>query len=365
MLLSRRALFKHPMGGAGSAPQAHADSATPAVNDSVTAPRRLGANEVGAGYWLHLSRAAMACKFEITLPDELSHHLDAANAALDVIDALEAQLTIFRDSSELSAINRDAAAAPVVCEPQLFNLLRLCEGLHRQTDGAFDITSTPLSKVWGFLRRQGRLPTADEIAAARANVGMTKVSLDPEVKTVRFSQPGVSLNLGGIGKGYALDRIASDIYTAGVDTALLTAGASSVRAVGAGPDGAGYRVGVRDPFNHRRRYGTITLRNNALGVSGAGEQFFDCEGRRYGHIIDPRSGWPVEGRALVAVTAPTATLADALATAFFVTGPAAAERYIQQHPDVGVVVLDMPLPGRRPEPLVLGRNTQWRVNRAP
>jgi thiamine biosynthesis lipoprotein len=364
MLLSRRALFTHPKRGSQSAAKPRPAVASPAANGAAAAGRVPGSFDTAAGYWLHLSRAAMACKFEITLPAELSHQLDAANAALDAIDALEDQLTIFRDTSELATINRDAAAGPVAVETQLFTLLQLCQTLHQQTEGAFDITSTPLSRVWGFLRRAGRLPTPDELISARALVGMDKVALGPKMKTVRFTQPGLSLNLGGIGKGYALDRVASDLYGAGVDTALLSAGASSLRALGAGPDGDGYRVGVRDPFDHKRRYGTITLRNNALGVSGAGEQFFECEGRRYGHIIDPRTGWPTEGRALVAVTAPSATLADALATAFFVGGRALAERYIQRHPDVGVVLLDMPLPGRRPEPIVLGRNTQWRVNRA-
>jgi thiamine biosynthesis lipoprotein len=360
-MLSRRALLRHPTSGSGSRSAAKFRPEPAASRASARIP---GSFDTAAGYWLHLSRSAMACKFEITLPAELSGHLDAANAALDGIDALEAQLTIFRDSSELAAINRDAATTAVPVETQLFTLLSLCQTLHRETDGAFDITSTPLSRIWGFLRREGRLPTDDELASARAAVGMSHVELGPQVKTVRFGHPGVSLNLGGVGKGYALDRVAADLYQAGVDTALLSAGSSSLRAIGAGPDGGGYKVGLRDPFDHDRRHGTITLRDNALGVSGAGEQFFEVDGRRYGHIIDPRSGWPVEGRALVAVTAPTGTLADALATAFFVGGRELAERYIQRHPDVGVVLMDMPLPGRRPQTVVLGRNTQWRVNRA-
>ena len=352
MLLSRRALFTLPKKGPKSAPKPR-----PAAG---AGQRPFDAT----GFWVHLSRTAMACRFEVTLPGELSHHLDAAKNALDVIDTLEDQLTIFRDSSEMSAINRGAALAPVQVEKQLFDLLRLCKTLHKQTAGAFDITSTPLSRVWGFLRRAGRLPTPEELSAALVDVGMDKVSFGTKMKTVRFSRPGVSLNLGSIGKGYALDRIAAGLYADGVDTALLSAGSSSLRAVGAGPEGAGYRVGLRDPFNHKRRYGTVTLHDNALGVSGAGEQFFEVDGRRYGHIIDPRKGWPVEGRALVAVTAPTATEADALATAFFVEGPGLAERYIQRHPQVSVVILDMPIAGRRAEPLVFGRNTQWRVNRA-
>jgi thiamine biosynthesis lipoprotein len=293
------------------------------------------------GFWLHLGRPAMACRFEITLPSELEQHLDAARAALDAVDRLEDQLTIFRDSSELSSINREAPHRPVLVEERLLALLLQCQELHRATGGAFDITSTPLSRVWGFLRREGRMPTDEELAAARRLVGMDKVSLDREAQTVRLAEPGVGLNLGSIGKGYALDRVAAEMAGAGVPTALLTAGASSVLALGGGPDGQGYLVGLRDPLDHDRRMGTVRLQDAALGVSGVGEQFFVTDdGRRLGHIIDPRTGWPVEGRAYAAVVAPTAALADALATAFFVGGRAVAERYVKDHPEVSALVLD-------------------------
>ena len=143
------------------------------------------------GYWLHLARTAMACRFEITLPSELGHHLDAAKDALDTIDALETQLTIFRETSELSQVNREAADHPVVVEERLFQLLVECQRLWQLTDGAFDITSTPLSRIWGFLRRQGRLPSADEIAEARACVGMQHVRLDSgRADGVASSAPG-------------------------------------------------------------------------------------------------------------------------------------------------------------------------------
>jgi FAD:protein FMN transferase len=313
------------------------------------------------GYWLHVGRRAMACRFEVTLPSELVHRMDAATAALDTVDALEDQLTIFRDTSELSLVNREAAARPVTVEPRLHDLLCFCQRLWRDSGGAFDITSTALSRAWGFLRRQGRLPAEDELAGARAQVGMQHVALDPADRTVRFDREGVMLNLGGIGKGYALDRVAEQLRAAGVETALMSGGASSLYAVGAGPDGGGYEVGIRDPFDHGRRWGTIRLAGAGLGVSGIGEQSFEVGGRRYGHIIDPRTGWPVEGRALVAVLAPSATLADALATTFFVGGITVAEQYTREHPDVSVVVIDMPLQGKYRPAVVLGRRADWRL----
>jgi thiamine biosynthesis lipoprotein len=312
------------------------------------------------GSWLHLSRRAMACRFEITVPSELAERLPAAHAALDTIDALEDQLSVFRDWSEIAGINREAAEGPLEVEPRLFALLELCRELHALSDGAFDITSTPLSKVWGFLRREGRVPTEDELAEARARVGMRHVVLDPAARTVRFDRPGLALNLGSIGKGYALDRAAADLTAGGIDTALLSAGSSSLLALGDGPDGHGFAVGLRDPQHHDRRLCTVRLRSGALGVSGIGEQKFTVDGKSYGHIIDPRSGWPVEGRLYVAVTAPDATRADALATAFFVAGRALAERYVKQHEDVTVLMIDMPLhPTETGETILLGPTHGW------
>jgi thiamine biosynthesis lipoprotein len=337
------------------------------------------------GYWLHLRREAMACRFEVTLPSELQDWLDAAKDALDAVDRLEDQLSIFRDTSDLSRINRTAAGEPVAVDERLMALLVQCRELHRITGGTFDITSTPLSRVWGFLKREGRVPGDAELSEARALVGMDRVvALDEGAGTIRLAAPGVSLNLGSIGKGYALDRVSEEMARAGVATALLTAGASSILAFGGGPDGQGYLVGLRDPNDHERRLGTVRLTNAALGVSGVGEQSFASDGRRFGHILDPRTGWPVEGRAYAAVVAPTAALADALATAFFVGGRAVAEQYVKSHPEVSALVMDMDSagapgqgqrhtapPGRRipankdQHMAVIGSTSVWSFSRAP
>ncbi len=313
----------------------------------------------GGGFWLHVSRRAMACTFEITLPSELSEQIEQATAALDTVDAIEDELTIFRTTSEIARINRNAFDQPVTVDQTLFDLLALCQSLHRETGGAFDITSTPLSKAWGFLKREGRRPTDDELAEARERVGMQHVALDPAARTVRFLRPGMGLNLGAIGKGHALDRVGAQLRRAGVPTALLTGGASSVMALGAGPDGGGFKVGIRDPAAHRRRLGTVMLADQSLGVSGAGEQFFELDGKRFGHIVDPRTGWPVEGQALVAVAAPGAALADALATAFFVGGRAVAEAYVREHSDVSAALVDMSLMRGNGRAIVLGEALEW------
>src|SRR5437867_9046939 len=245
--------------------------------------RRSGREPEDGGFWVRVHRPAMACRFEITFPGEDSRHIQAAREALDEIDRLEAALTVFRDTSEVAEVNRVAAERPVAVGRHLRTLLELGQALHRETEGAFDVTSTPLSRCWGFLRRQGRLTAAGEIEAARGSVGMTHVALDD--RGVRFTRPGVEVNVNAIGKGYALDRITDLLRRRGVRRALLAAGRSSLRAIGGGREG--FAVDVRSARVTNRPLTRLRVRGAALGTSGAGEQFFEAGGQRYGHVLDP------------------------------------------------------------------------------
>jgi FAD:protein FMN transferase len=296
---------------------------------------RVPRGEREGGHWIRVYRRAMACRFEITLSDEDARHVPAARAALDEVDRIEDALTVFRDSSEVAEVNREAGTGPVVVSPLLFGLLSLCRRLHEATGGAFDPTSASLSRTWGFLVREGRLPPPEEIEAARASVGFDKVELDAGARTVRFRAPGVSLNFGSIGKGYALDLVADRLRSRGVPRALVSGGGSSVLAFGGG---TGFPVDVTSP----RRPGVLArlvIREGALGTSGAGEQFFEKDGRRYGHVIDPRTGWPAEGVVSASAITRVAAEADALSTAFLVGGPALAASYCETHPNVMALLL--------------------------
>jgi thiamine biosynthesis lipoprotein len=298
----------------------------------------------------------MACRFEITLPLGEQTGVGVAKQALEQADRLEAQLTIFRDSSEVSYINRHAASKIVEVTPALFELLSLCQTLHSETAGAFDITSGALSQCWGFLRRQGRIPERGEIEQAKSFVGSDKIFLNRETKTVRFEHSGVSLNLGSIGKGYALDCLKATMQNR-VRTALLSAGSSSLCAVGNGDNDRGWVVGIRHPGQMNKRLAVLRLRDVAMATSGGEEQFFEYEGKRYGHIIDPRSGYPAESVASVTVIAPTAAIADALATAFYVGGRQLAEQYCATHPEILVIMLE----ASAEQPVVFGNNNQCEV----
>ena len=299
--------------------------------------------------WVRVQRRAMACSFEITLDHADARWVPAAQAALNEVAAIEAQLTVFRDTSAIADLNRRAADTDVSCDADLYALLTRCDELSRQTGGAFDITSTPLSRCWGFLRREGRVPSDAEIDHARSIVGHHHVRLDPQTSSIGFRRPGVELNLGAVGKGYALDRAADLLRRRQVTRALLSAGRSSVLAIGG--DGRGWPIDIVSP-RRAQPIARVWLRDAAIGTSGAGEQFVIADGRRFGHVLDPRSGRPAEGWLSASVIGPSATDADALSTAFLVGGPGLTREYCDRH--AGVMALLTPDDGSN-ETLVIGR----------
>jgi thiamine biosynthesis lipoprotein len=300
-------------------------------------------------YLLQVSRRAMACEFQVCLNvGQYSEGTTTALRALDVVDALEEQLSFFRETSELSGVNRNADAGSVVVDPGLFEIVALAQRLNAETGGALDITSTPLWEAWGFSRRAGRVPTEAEIAAALSLVGSSMVELDPQRRTIRFRKVGVRLNLGSMGKGFALDRCAEKLLGSGIEHFLIHGGQSSVLARGAqglvvagskGKADGGWIIGVKHPLRPDRRLGEIRLRDRALGTSGSQAQSFWHKGRRYGHIIDPRTGWPAAQVFTATVLAPTALLADALSTAFYVMEPEASLEYCRSHPGIAAVLV--------------------------
>ena len=307
-------------------------------------------------FLVRVNRQVMACRVEVVLPGELSEQLPLARAALDEADRLEQIMTIFRETSELTRINRRAHEEPVEADAELFSLLVRSAEINSATEGAFDITSTPLSECWGFLRRQGRLPTEEAIAAARARVGMPLVELDAANRTVRFRREGVALNLGAIGKGFALDRMGHFLRTNGVDHALISAGSSSILALGGTPDA--WEIDLRS-VTTGERLAKLRVLNAAVGTSGTGEQFFEAGGVRYGHVIDPRTGQPASGVLSASVIASSAALADALSTAFLIGGVSLAERYCAAHP--GVLAIITPDDGGRHRPVIVGSCLAARV----
>jgi thiamine biosynthesis lipoprotein len=283
----------------------------------------------------------MACEFGVRYHAADGAYVDAPLAALDLVADLEDQLSVYRDYTEVSQINRTAAEHAVEVEPRLFTLLELCTWLHATTGGAFDITSGPLSRAWGFLKREGRLPSEVDIVSALQHVGLANVELDPDHRTIHFLTPGVEINFNAIGKGYALDRVAELLDERGLSDYLCEGGGSSVLARGRdrGGDTGGWAIGVPHPHRRDQHVGEIILRDEALGTSGAGMQFFEADGRRFGHLIDPRTGWPAEGVYTATAVASTAAEADALSTAFYINGPGHTAEYCAEYKNVAAVLV--------------------------
>ncbi|MGC8641674.1 MAG: FAD:protein FMN transferase [Isosphaeraceae bacterium] len=292
---------------------------------------------------LRVHRGGMGSFFEIRMGAQVPGGLDLANRALDVIEALETQLTVYQDDSEVSRLNATAHLEPVAAEPGLFALLQRAVELSRLTGGAYDVTSGALSEAWGFVRGPKRVPDPEVLADAQARTGWHHLRLDPENGTVAFDRPGIRINLGSIGKGYAIDRAVSVIRNHFFPvSALVHGGQSSLYALGSPPGRFGDRweIAVRNPARPEAPLGVLRLRNCGLGTSGGAFQSFVEGGKVYGHILDPRTGEPATGPASVTVLAPTAADADALSTAFFLMGPEAARSYVAAHPDVGILFVE-------------------------
>jgi thiamine biosynthesis lipoprotein len=224
----------------------------------------------------------------------------------------------------------------------LFQLLCQARDISEETAGAFDPTSGPLIALWRRCRAEGRVPTAAEIAEGLAIVGMSHVHFESHPHAIWFDRRGVELNLGAIGKGHAVDRAAAFLVQEGVDSWLFHGGYSSLLVRGSHSGRDAWPVGLKNPLIPHERLGTILLRDQALSTSGSNVQYFRHEGQRYGHILDPRTGWPPSHLLSVSVLAPTAAAADALSTAFFVAGVENSLRYCDNHPEIGAIFVRSP-----------------------
>ena len=287
---------------------------------------------------LAVRRRAMNDDFEVAFSRrDFPQGTEAALDALDEVERIERQLSIFRFDSRIQYVNLTAHESPVHLDKELFELIALCTRLAKETDGAVDITSGALWKAWGFAKRQGRIPSVAELNYAREHTGHQFLELDETEQTIRFKKQGIELNFGCVGKGFALDIAAAKLREHGVHRFLFHGGLSSMLA-----SGENWKIGIAHPLRSGERLRELTLHDVAVSTSGSQKQFFRHEGKRYSHLIDPRSGEPAEGVFTATVLAPTATLAELLSTAFFVLGAAKTAEYCSQHTEVSAV-LTIPL----------------------
>jgi thiamine biosynthesis lipoprotein len=292
-------------------------------------PKAKGAGEKSVKNWVIAretrryedSRVSMGCVYTIVVyGHDMTPLRQAAAAALDEVDRIDRLMSHYKKGSELSRVNREVAKSPVKVDPELFDFIAECLRYSRASGGAFDITVGPLMKAWGFFRGEGRMPTETELAEARNRIGYQHVILNQRDKTIFFDKAGVELDLGGIAKGYAVDRAVTMLKQYGVASALVSAGGSTIYAMGAPPGKPAWEVEVQDPVDQKKIAMTVRLKDRALSVSGSYEKFFELDGVRYSHVMDPRTGRPVQGVLSIAVITETGAAGDALDNVFYVLG---------------------------------------------
>ncbi len=272
---------------------------------------RVHAGAVATGFTFE--RGLMGTRFAITC-----HHTDqtkariAADSAFDEAERINQVASDYIADSELLDLTKHPPGEAVSATPLLFRLISEARGLAEKTEGRFDPTLGPLTRLWRESRRRKSLPDPLTLSAARAATGWRNLVLDPRASTVTFLKPAMRLDLGGIAKGQAADAMLATMRSHGISRSCITAG-GDVRLGDPPPDSDGWRIGVRTDKNESSQF--LILSNCAVSTSGNLHQFIEIGGKRYSHIIDPATGLGITHDTTATVIAPTATVSDALATA--------------------------------------------------
>ena len=265
---------------------------------------------------------AMGATFSVVLygSDQAAMN-QAIEAAFDEVHRLDELLSNYKLASEWSRINREAATHAVVVSPELFQLLSDCIEYSRASEGTFDLTVGPLMRAWGFFGGERRVPSPDQIRDALALVGYQHIQLNALERTVYFDRPGAEIDPGGVGKGYAVDRMVAILRARGSRNALVAASGSSIFGLGNPPDETrGWPISIADPWDHRYNAAQVFLKDMSLSTSGSYEKSFRVGGHRYSHIMDPRRGVPAEGAVQVTVLAPRTIDSEIWAKPYFIQG---------------------------------------------
>jgi thiamine biosynthesis lipoprotein len=283
----------------------------------------------------------MATRFEVALYGGDPGRLRAAGEeALREVLRLDAQLSYYRLDSDVSDINHRAAWESVRVEPRVFALLKRSKELWEATGGAFDLTVSPLLRAWGLRSGEGRVPEDTEIQELLGQIGMSHVALDEESSSVRFDREGVEIDLGAIGKGYAIDQAAEILRDLEITNFLIHGGTSSVYAAGCAPDGEGWQIAIQAPEGlNEDTIAPVSLRDRAFSVSAIHGKSFRVDDQVYGHILDPRTGRPVHNCLLAAMASPNAMDGDALTTALMVLGAAGFDPVLAATSDASCLVV--------------------------
>lgn len=260
------------------------------------------------------------------------------NEGIAEIQRLEALLTEFKDNSQTSQLNKRAGIAPVQVDEEVYQLIKRCIHISSLTQGAFDITAGALKQLYNFKNEQTSFPDKATIGKVLHTVGYKKITLSDN-NQVMLQEHGMHIGFGAIGKGYAADKVKALLLSKGVTSGVINA-SGDLTAWGLQPDGTPWKVGIADPANIENVLLWLPVQNASVATSGNYEQYFDMNGVRYSHNIDPRTGMPAKFIKSVTVVSISAELSDALATAVTILGIDAGLYFIDQLPNVHCIIID-------------------------
>ncbi len=282
----------------------------------------------------------MGSRFDITVvaKDSIEAHIYIANA-IDEISRIEKIISSWDPNSQTSQINNNAGILPVKVDKELFNLIKRSIGISKLTDGAFDITYASMDRIWKFDGSMKSFPEKEIIQKSVGKVGYKNIILNEKETSVFLKLKGMKIGFGAIGKGYAADKAKKLLINKGVNAGIINA-SGDMNTWGKQPNGKDWFVAITNPMNKKNAFGLLPIKNGAVVTSGNYEKFVTFDGKRYTHIIDPRTGYPSSGIISVTVFAPKAELADALATSVFVMGKEIGINRINQLPNVECIIID-------------------------
>ena len=281
---------------------------------------------------------------------ELKSAFDALYHQVELVDKT---CNIYKPESELSRLNKTAYEKPFVCSELLWNLLMESKRYYEISDGSFDISATPLMKLWGFYRKRKTLPSPEEVSEAKKHIGLDKVIFDTSSRSIRFTAPGMRLDLGGIAKGFAVDLAAKAAKKQNIKAGIINLSGNAYCFPEPFPGKEKYVIGVRNPLHKNAICGTLSLLDQSVATSGDYERYVIINGKHYAHIMDPRTGDPVENMLSATVITTSATAADALSTTIFINGAKFAEKFHKKHPETSFLIIRKDKQGN-PEMIKIG-----------
>jgi thiamine biosynthesis lipoprotein len=282
----------------------------------------------------------MGSRFDITVVANDSIQANKyINTAVAEISRIEKLISSWDNNSQTSEINHNAGIKPVKVDKELFDLIERAIGISKLTDGAFDISYASMDRIWKFDGSMTKMPSKEEITTSVEKVGYQNIVLDKKNSTVFLKLEGMKIGFGAIGKGYAADKAKKLLISKNVSSGIINA-SGDMNTWGKQPNGNEWKVAITNPMDKNKVFALLPITNGAVVTSGNYEKYVNFNGKRYTHIIDPRTGYPSTGIISVTVFAPKAELADALATSVFVMGKEAGLDRINQLPKTECIIID-------------------------